>query len=163
MHVLCVLFEKSIWCKHDFFKKILSCVPILLLFISFTQWWLRLSSNKHKAVLIHLKIRAFYFPFAFCLGHSHLKTSGPNQTSYHHRNTPLLIEKMAYITKLQITTEPIHVIKWLDKYLTCHTSKKINENVDQLFEMNHLFSFFLHLTFAHSNVHLPLAPFKFSW
>ena len=103
--------------RAAFLEKIHSYAPVLPFFILFIRSCLILSS-----------------------GHSHLKTSRPNQTSYHHRNTPLHVEKMVYITKLQAKREPMHVIKWLDIYSTCQKWKNKWKYIS--LNWNKLFSFF---------------------
>ena len=47
-------------------------------FVSLAQLWLRLRSDEYETIIINLTIGAFYFPFVFCLGQSHLKASGLN-------------------------------------------------------------------------------------
>lgn len=121
------------------------------LFVSFVQWWLRLSSNEHKTMLISWAIRVFYLPFGFSSGQSYLRVGEPCSTRQHLRK----MRKIVDISNLQATNELIYVIKWLDMYLAHHTNGnnkvnhivgnqhcKKNVHVYQLFRMNCLVSIF---------------------
>ena len=77
------------------------------------------------------------------------------------------LKNMVELNELHATTELVHVIKRLDMFLKCHTSEmtklvmsektyflKTNLNVFQLFEMDYLLLFFLHLIPVHNNMYL---------
>ena len=89
------------------------------LFVSFLQWWLRFNSDEQKTTLKNLKRGAFYLPFVFCSGQSHLVTRKHKQSK--HKQTSSNFKHIGNIKQLEV-------------YLTCHISQnnKVNHIVGNL-------------------------------
>ena len=130
---------------RDFFLKKWLSYPLIYPFVSFVQRWLKLSSDNYKATLLNSKIGAFYLPLVFCSGQSHLKTNEPNQTSHHLKNS-FCVEKGIHKQTWHIFNKSKGGNSKVN-HIVVNLLCKTNVNVDQLFEMSHIyFHLFLYLT-----------------